>query len=449
MAKLIPDISHWDTVTDWRAFCASAAFAMVKATQGTDLIDPAYGESARQLRAFGVPYYPYAFLTARDGAAQARWLLAVAGDGAAGMMVDAEPYAGSEPTRAQVRDAVRYLVKRGHRTILYYGNNRASKYSGIAAEVDPGMCVEMVARYGATPPAYDGYALWQYTETGSMPGVRGGCDLSRLSGLVPLSWFTGKGEAKMAERVSRANIAATNMEHICKHSWHGYSQPHRDGDGEGTCKVVCEGHTSHMHQGDYDCSSAVIECWQQALAGTGYARSLDGATYTGNMRKAFVKSGLFEWKPMSFTAQRGDIYLREGRHTAMCTSAVPDMLGEFSVSERGTTDGRTGDQTGRESRVRPYYDYPWDGILHYNGKADTAKKKAAKKTAAKATAAKKDTAKKDTARKTVAKTRKTVAQLADEVEAGKWGNYPERKQRLEAAGYDYTAVRAEVNRRHA
>lgn len=43
---------------------------------------------------------------------------------------------------------------------------------------------------------------------------------------------------------------------------------------------------------------------------------------------------------------------------------------------------------------------------------------------------------------------KTVAQLADEVIAGQWGNGDARRAALEAAGYDYAAVQAEVNRRY-
>ena len=43
-------------------------------------------------------------------------------------------------------------------------------------------------------------------------------------------------------------------------------------------------------------------------------------------------------------------------------------------------------------------------------------------------------------------TKKTVAELAKEVIQGKWGNGEERKNRLTAAGYDYKAVQAEVNR---
>ena len=40
---------------------------------------------------------------------------------------------------------------------------------------------------------------------------------------------------------------------------------------------------------------------------------------------------------------------------------------------------------------------------------------------------------------------KTVDELAQEVLDGKWGNGTERKERLTAAGYDYSAVQAKVN----
>ena len=42
--------------------------------------------------------------------------------------------------------------------------------------------------------------------------------------------------------------------------------------------------------------------------------------------------------------------------------------------------------------------------------------------------------------------KKTVTELAKEVIQDKWGNGEERKNRLTAAGYDYKAVQAEVNR---
>lgn len=43
--------------------------------------------------------------------------------------------------------------------------------------------------------------------------------------------------------------------------------------------------------------------------------------------------------------------------------------------------------------------------------------------------------------------KKSVSTIADEVIAGKWGNGEDRKKRLQAAGYDYNAVQAEVNKK--
>lgn len=48
--------------------------------------------------------------------------------------------------------------------------------------------------------------------------------------------------------------------------------------------------------------------------------------------------------------------------------------------------------------------------------------------------------------KSGASAKKSVSAVAKEVLAGKWGNNPVRKKALEAAGYDYNAVQTEVNR---
>lgn len=43
--------------------------------------------------------------------------------------------------------------------------------------------------------------------------------------------------------------------------------------------------------------------------------------------------------------------------------------------------------------------------------------------------------------------RYSIGELAQQVIEGHWGNNPQRRQRLEGAGYNYAAVQAEVNRR--
>lgn len=157
----------------------------------------------------------------------------------------------------------------------------------------------------------------------------------------------------------KKEVAVRLFEHLIDHNWHGYSQYSRWGDGEGTCDIEIGGNVYKLEQGDRDCSSAIISAYEAAGISCG------GATYTGNMRRLMCATGNFKWHPMSswYIAKRGDIYLNENSHTAMCLSGQPDILGEFSISETGGIDGAEGDQTGQESHKCAYYDYPWDGIL--------------------------------------------------------------------------------------
>lgn len=165
-----------------------------------------------------------------------------------------------------------------------------------------------------------------------------------------------------------ANVSAQIMEHGCTCPEHGYSQPGRYGTGSGYCQIPTDAGTISMAKGDRDCASGVCEAWELALTaifGQSYGINRYNSTYT--MRYLFESSGLFEVKGMDFTAQRGDVYLNDNAHTAMCTSAVPDMLAEFSLAETGGIDGEPGDQTGAESSIHGYYDFPWWCILHYVG----------------------------------------------------------------------------------
>lgn len=166
-------------------------------------------------------------------------------------------------------------------------------------------------------------------------------------------------------------IAAEIHRRMCEDERFGYSWEERYGAYPETWTI--DGKEYVIDVGDYDCSSSTITAWKLALQHTSYAGALEGATYTGNMASVFTGSGLFEWKPMSFTAQTGDLYLNEQCHVAMCQSPDPDLLSEFSGNEYGGAyGGQRGDQTGWESHITGYYSYPWDCILHYNGAADAS-----------------------------------------------------------------------------
>lgn len=160
------------------------------------------------------------------------------------------------------------------------------------------------------------------------------------------------------------------MEHLCEHDGnggHGYSQPNRAGVGTGGTPYetisLDDGTKVKIAYGDRDCSSASIECYAALGVDCG------GASYTGNMRKLMTKTGNFKWITDLSQRKRGDILLNETHHAAVFLGS--GKLGQFSISENGTVSGQRGDQTGYESNIKAYYNYPWDGLLRYVGEDST------------------------------------------------------------------------------
>jgi hypothetical protein len=112
---------------------------------------------------------------------------------------------------------------------------------------------------------------------------------------------------------------------------------------------------------DVDCSSSIILAFDKQ---TGVKKA--GATYTGNMRSAFVKCG-FEAIPYrkGMTLIRGDVLLNEKHHT--CLYLGNKKIVQASCSETGGITGKTGDQTEREVAIGNFYEYSkgWDYVLRY------------------------------------------------------------------------------------
>lgn len=181
--------------------------------------------------------------------------------------------------------------------------------------------------------------------------------------------------------MTKTELAIRAMEELAKDNSHGYDQIRRWGP-------------------DYDCSSAVITSWEIA----GVPVHKNGATFTGNMLYSFLKSGFVNvTKTVDLKTGkglvRGDVLLNIKHHVAMYAGNGKEV--EASINELGkATGGKTGDQTGKEILIRNYRNYPWDCVLRY----------------------------------------KELEDIAKEVIAGKWGNGPVRKRRLEKVGYNYLEV---------
>lgn len=133
---------------------------------------------------------------------------------------------------------------------------------------------------------------------------------------------------------------------IANDNRHGYSQYNRQGP-------------------DYDCSSLTIEAAHRA----GYPVKKYGATYTGNMKQAFLKAGFRDvTRSVNLRTggglKRGDVLLSERYHVEVYIGNG-QLVGANS-DERGGIVGRLqGDQTGREIWVKPYFVYRkgWDCVL--------------------------------------------------------------------------------------
>lgn len=151
------------------------------------------------------------------------------------------------------------------------------------------------------------------------------------------------------DNMSKTEKATKQMESWAQDSSHGYDQDYRWGE-----------------KGDFDCSSAVIQAWQNA----GVPVKTKGATYTGDMRTIFLSCGFKDVtskvnRSTGSGLLRGDVLLNETHHVAMYCGNGKEV--EASINEKGTAHGgQPGDQTGKEFLVRSYRNYPWDCVLRYS-----------------------------------------------------------------------------------
>lgn len=163
--------------------------------------------------------------------------------------------------------------------------------------------------------------------------------------------------------------AAEIMLHLVTHSAHGYSQPHRAGDGTIETVMLSDGTVTTVHGGDYDCSEAVRMCY--VAAGV-----LPRGCYmwTGN-EAALLKAHGFAGVGLG-DLRVGDVLLRRG-HTEMVVSVGGKLMqAGFRISEHRTISGTKGDQTGWESAYSALNTGAWSWAYRYLGGQPTGAAKA-------------------------------------------------------------------------
>jgi hypothetical protein len=147
--------------------------------------------------------------------------------------------------------------------------------------------------------------------------------------------------------INRIDDYCCEILQIANNDKHGYSQKNRWGSP------------------DYDCSSLVIS----VVNNSGIPVKKHGATYTGNMKQAFLKAGFKDVTDyVDLTngngLNKGDILLKSGSHTEIYIGC--GLIVGATIDERGDIVGlKEGDQTGEEIRCRNYYNRPWGSVLRY------------------------------------------------------------------------------------
>lgn len=165
------------------------------------------------------------------------------------------------------------------------------------------------------------------------------------------------------------NEAATQVAwHIINHdAAHGYSQPHRAGDGTIETIKLSDGEQVRIHGGDYDCSELVRMCYAAVnVLPWNYNASY---MWTGNEEQMLKSHGFVEVAKSSERVQ-GDVLWRDG-HTELYLGN--NLQGGARIAETGGIDGKKGDQTGREITYSKYNPNNWTKIFRYKGSGTVAK----------------------------------------------------------------------------
>jgi GH25 family lysozyme M1 (1,4-beta-N-acetylmuramidase) len=199
------DVSRWQGHVDWQAVKqAGIQFVTIKATEGTQRVDPNLHQNYRGAKSAGIPlgFYHFAHVS-NDPIQEAEHYLHTISSLEAELwhVLDMEHGSldGSSYTKSQVSEWSRLWLNKvqactGKPPMIYTGASFARTFF----EADLGSYPLWVAHYGTnTPmsnPVWSRWTMFQYSETGRVDGISGHVDLNELDGSLEQHLFRIKGE---------------------------------------------------------------------------------------------------------------------------------------------------------------------------------------------------------------------------------------------------------------
>jgi GH25 family lysozyme M1 (1,4-beta-N-acetylmuramidase) len=188
------DISHWQGTIDWAQVAAAGkTFAIAKATEGVGYKDDTYNRNQAQAMANGLKFGAYHFARPENNAVrEADWFVDNS-NYQRGMIIptlDLERTGGRGPTGLTnwtKNWLMRVEERLGVKPMIYMSPSFwRTNLNDTTWFADNGYEVLWIAHWGVQtplPPAGNwggkGWTVWQYTSSGSVPGIAGRVDLNR------------------------------------------------------------------------------------------------------------------------------------------------------------------------------------------------------------------------------------------------------------------------------
>jgi lysozyme len=185
------DISHYQGNIDWIKVATNNAFVFIKATEGEKNHDPMFKANWAGAQSVGLPVGAYHFFDpAQDAGLQAQHFCDAL-DSVTGKrlppMFDIEKTGGVSQALilTKVQKWMDLVEKHTGQKPIIYTNVSIGTQTRLAKKFSKYLL--WVAQYGVKAPALCGWpkwTLWQYSQTGRVPGIAGDVDLDYFAGTI-------------------------------------------------------------------------------------------------------------------------------------------------------------------------------------------------------------------------------------------------------------------------
>ena len=428
------DVSYWQGNIDWnKVKKAGIEFAIIKAG-GSDAgtyTDSKWEANYKGAKAAGIPIGAYYFVgkdcvTAAAGKADAERFLKIL----KGKQLEYPVYMDNEAQPASAKVGITEATIAFCETMEsagYFVGVYGSAVSGFKERMDDSKLTpyaHWVAQYTRKCSYKGKYGIWQYSSKGSVDGISGNVDLDYgyvdYPAIIKSGGFNGYTKDAFDDNTPAPATSSQRDQIIAQaRAWLGKKE------SDGSHREIIDVYNSHkplargyaVKYTDAWCATFVsalaIKCDLTDIIPTECG--------CGQMVTLFQKLG--EWiENDAYLPSLGDVIFYDWQDSGSGdNTGWPDHVGiveEVSGKTITIIEGNKSDSVSRRTlQVNGKYIRGY-GVPKYSSSSDAS---------APITPA------------------KTVDELAQEVLDGKWGNGTDRKERLTAAGYDYSAVQAKVN----